>query len=93
LEAAFRREFVPPPYFPPIDQARIGAGGVLWLRREDDGSATRRWLLLDPDGEARGIVTLPRTSMVYWSDGPFLWAVEQDELDVPWLVKYRLASL
>ena len=93
LDATFRREFVAPAFHPPVDQARVGADGVLWLRREDDGRATRRWMLVGPDGDARGIIDLPRETTVHWSDGPVFWTAEQDELDIPWLVKYRqLAS-
>lgn len=89
VAAAFRRDFVAPTYHPPVDQARVGADGVLWLRREDDGGATRRWLLLGPDGDAQGIIELPRETVVHWSDESVFWAAEQDEFDIPWLVKYR----
>lgn len=89
LDAAFRRDFVAPAFHPPVDQARVGADGVLWLRREDDGGVTRRWLLVGADGDARGIIDLPREATVHWSDGSVFWAVEQDELEIPWLVKYR----
>ena len=89
LDATFRRDFVAPAFHPPVDQARVGSDGVLWLRREDDGGATRRWLLVGPDGSARGVIDLPRETTVYWSDGSVVWAIEQDELEVPWLVKYH----
>ena len=92
LAAAFRRDFVAPTYHPPVDQARVGSDGVLWLRREDDGGATRRWLLVGPDGEAEGIIILPRETVVHWSDGSAFWAAEEDEFDIPWLVKYRRAA-
>ena len=92
IAAAFRRDFVPPAFHPPVDQARVGADGVLWLRREDDGGATRRWLLVGQDGDAQGVIDLPRETIVHWSDGSVFWAAEQDEFEIPWLVKYRRTS-
>jgi hypothetical protein len=90
LAAAFRRDFVPPAFHPPVQQARAGEDGALWLLLHDDGGASRRWLLLDSRGDARGIVALPRETTVMWSNGSVLWAVQPDELDVPWLLRYRV---
>jgi hypothetical protein len=81
-----------PEFQPPIAAAVAGDDGALWLRREDDGGATYRWLILRPDGSPRGVLTLPRGLLVRWSSGDTFWAVENDDLDVPWLVRYRVTD-
>jgi hypothetical protein len=88
--AAFRNAFSPPAFHPPIAAGRIGADGMLWLRRQDTGDPNAEWLVLTADGAPYGIVTLPRAATVQWSAGTTLWTAVPDELDVPWLVKHRM---
>jgi hypothetical protein len=79
-------------YVPPIDMHHVGKEGAVWLRTQADEGGPRRWVLLDPDGKPRGIIGLAETSRVMWSSGDVVWIVERDELDVPWVVRYRLGS-
>jgi len=79
-----------PPFQPPIGQQIPASDGGLWLEREDEGGDERRWLLLDPVGEPRGYLTLPRETTIAWSGGDQLWLLELDEFEVPWLVRYRM---
>jgi hypothetical protein len=80
-----------PEYQPPVQQSVVGADGGLWLRREDAGGPTWRWLVLDDSGMPRGEVELSRRARVAWSRGDDLWVIEPDEFDIPWLVRYRVA--
>lgn len=79
-----------PSYQPPIQGQFVGSDGTLWLRREDRGEATYQWLVVDPDGRARGTTRLPRSTQPGWSRGDDLLAVSVDQLGVPWIVRYRL---
>jgi hypothetical protein len=79
-----------PPHPPPIRYPRIGADDSIGLLREDAGGPIDHYLLLTADGSSRGRVDLRRGAILMWSSGDELFVVERDELDVPWLVKYRL---
>jgi hypothetical protein len=92
LEAAFRAVLHAPAFLPPIVAARAGDDGVLWLQREDLGGPSAHWLLIAPDGKLIGTLDIPRNIAVRWSSGDIVWAVLTDELEVPWLVRYRLGK-
>lgn len=78
-----------PDYQVPVSFGIAGDDGSLWLRREDDGGPTTKWMVLDPDGAIRGIVELSRSSLPRWISRDAFVTVELDELDVQWLVRYR----
>lgn len=79
-----------PAFQPPVQAWFSGADGSVWLRREEMGADTYDWLIIDPAGELRGTVTLDREVRPVWASGDEAWLIEPDELDVPWLVKYRI---
>lgn len=69
----------------------VRADGSLWLQREETGDETRRWTVLGSDGVPVGEAHLPEDGFsISWVDGDHLWATEWDELDIPWLVRYRV---
>lgn len=90
LERAVRDNVVLPPFEPPVATQRVSQDGGIWLRRTGEYRATHRWLVLDTEGRPRGEVELPANVTVRWSRGDVLWASVPDDLDVPWLVRYRL---
>lgn len=90
MERAIRDALVMPPHQPPVTLQRSGRDEGVWLRREEDGAANHRWLMLDPDGRPVGELVAPRGLTFAWSSGDEVWAIDRDELDVPWLVRYRL---
>jgi hypothetical protein len=75
---------------PPVRAHRMADDGGVWLMREEDGGDTQRWLILDRDAWPVGEVTLPRGVYPIWMDSDTFFAMERDEFDVPWLVRYRL---
>lgn len=81
-----------PTYQPPIQGALVGASGSVWLRREDRAEATYTWVVLGPDGSARGLVELPRSVRLAWAGGDRIITVSTDSAGVPWLVEYRLGG-
>jgi hypothetical protein len=46
--------------------------------------------VVGPDGTARGHIEVPRRWRVRWVGERGFIAVEPDELDVPWVVRYRV---
>lgn len=90
-ESAVRDALPDLDHHPPVTDYRVGEDGSVWLRldQEDGGSAS--WLVVRPDGTAAGIVSLPGDAEIEWSADGVIWTVEEDELDVPWLVRYRLS--
>lgn len=86
-----RAEMDFPEHRPPIETSWVGPDGSVWLlRRQADAAeaAPHRWVVLRPDGATRGQVELPPDSRPLWARGDTFWAVERDDFDVPWLVRY-----
>jgi len=75
----------------PIEYPWLAQDESVWLRLSHADPATARWLILDPEGRPRGQLELPSNMRIRWSRGDTFWAVEPDELDVPWLVRFRLS--
>lgn len=81
-----------PEYQIPVESGVAGDDGSLWLRREDDGGQAAQWMVFEPDGEILGVVELPRAMLPRWLARDSFIGVELDEMDVPWLVRYRLGA-
>jgi hypothetical protein len=82
-----------PEYRSAVGYAWLGDDERLWIRRDGPVTAgTFRWLILDVDGTPVGQVELPRNAGWQWSRDDTLWVSEPDELDVPWLVRYRISG-
>jgi hypothetical protein len=70
-----------------------GQDGSVWLRRWNTlTDLPARWIVLDPNGRARGEMVLPGTARPAWSDGNSVWMVDSDEFGVPWLIHLRIES-
>jgi len=77
-----------------VDDAWTARDGSVWIqyvRPEGNPEAPSRFLVLDPDGRPRGRVELPPDTEVEWSRDDTFWAVETDDFDVPWLMRYGVA--
>lgn len=79
-----------PEYHPPVSEMMIGRDGSVWLRGEEVGAPTVNWRVLSPEGEPVGIVELPARFRPLLADHDNLWGMELDELDVPYIVRYRV---
>lgn len=80
-----------PQFQPPVQSHYLSNDGHLWLRREDAGE-DYRWLVLDQEGQPLGQVQLSRRARIGWHRGETFLAIELDEDDVPWLVRYRIRA-
>jgi hypothetical protein len=87
---AIREAMTFPQHRQPVTGIVAHADGGVWLARGDDGAGSRRWIVIDAAGAVRGEVSAPRTNRVMWSAGDLVWMVEPDEMDVPWLARYRI---
>ena len=62
----------------------------VWFRRYEPPGPTSHWVLLDREGLPLGQLELPSAFSLMWSSGSTFWGVEPDDLDIPWLVRYRM---
>ncbi len=76
-------------YFPPITTIRVANDGATWLAGPDE-DGVREWLVLDASGASIGRVRLPTTSLVSAANRTEVWVVEQDALDIPYVVRYEI---
>jgi hypothetical protein len=90
VERTVREALEFPPYHPPVNALQAGADGTLWLQRADPGEDRACWVVVRPDGTARGTAFLPGNARIGWNAGDLLWTIEPDEFNVPWLVRYRV---
>ncbi len=80
-----------PAFQSPVPREREGRDGTLWLMREEEGGPVQRWTILDTaTGDMVGDMELPRTLQPVRMSADGFWAIERDEMDVPWLAHYRL---
>lgn len=86
-----RAELDFPAFRKPIDDTWVANDGAVWLARPPSDSS-RTWVVLDRDGAVRGAVQLPARARPLWSRGAIMWASVPDEMDVPWLVSYRVEA-
>jgi hypothetical protein len=80
-----------PEFQSPVFAVWVASDGALWVRREWDGSARHRWIVIDPDGSVRGSVSLPSNASFRASRGDVVIMEEPDSDGIPWLVRYQIA--
>ena len=90
IERALRSGGHVPEGLPPVTATASGDDGTLWLRREETAAETVRWEVLDRNGVLQATLSLPARVTVHAFAGDVLVGVELDELDVPYVVRYRV---
>lgn len=91
LEAQIAEATYRPAYLPHVASMVGTATGGVWLElsaRAEDGGV--EWLALDASGADRGRVRTPPGLRILRVEGDVLWAVETDDLDVNYIVRYDL---
>lgn len=78
-----------PPVYPPVEAIVLGVDGRtrIGLYGGEEGEP---WLVLDPQGEPLGQVTLPAGVRLWVADGDYIWGTERNDFDVESIVRYRL---
>lgn len=90
LEKAIRDVLHIPRFLPPIAGVVVSREGEAWLRREDLPGDSVQWNVLSPAGDVRAVFPLSKGMRPILIEGDVLYSVERDELDVPYLVRYRI---
>jgi hypothetical protein len=85
------RRIYAPPFRPPVSQLVLGRDGSYWLRGNPVERDLVPWFVLDSKGSPVGQVTLPAGVRVMAADRSAVWGTETDELDVSYLVRYRIS--
>lgn len=88
--AAMRDELFVPDFYPPVSSFLQGRDGSLWLAREARPDQSRLWLIFNPSADLIATLELSGDLRVMAADLEHVWTIEFDELDVPYLVRYRI---
>lgn len=75
----------------PVTRVLVAADGRTWLRREELRPRPR-WLILNAAGELDGLLETPPGLELRHVAGDTVWGVVRDELDIPYVVRYRLVA-
>lgn len=89
-ERAYRESVRIPDHRPPLSGAWIDRDGRIWLEWNAAPGLPGELWVLNPEGDPVARLTPPRRLNIQAIDREFLWATETDELDIPYLVRYRI---
>jgi hypothetical protein len=87
-DAAYRQSVVMPETRPAVRSMLAGIDGRLWLEWGAAPHDSVTWWVLDSDGSPIGQFEVERSIAGRAAAGSSLWAVETDDLDVPYVVRY-----
>jgi hypothetical protein len=79
-----------PEYQVPVEWIWVAHDEAVWIRRRSADAMVANWTIISRDGTVRGELSLPQGAEPRWNRGEVLWAVEKDDLDVPWLTRFVL---
>lgn len=92
--AAIRESIGPRDFYPPVSGVVAGTDGTVWIRREAlIGADSVRWQVFDPNGTQLGAFTASTDLRILRASLEEIWAVAPGELDVPFVLRMRLASI
>lgn len=85
------------PHHPAVSRLGIREDETLWMLRTGHSGTVGadeawEWLVLAADGSVLGRVTTPPDTRIAHHRKDRVYAIERDELDIPWLVRYRLGE-
>ena len=79
-----------PRNLPPVTAVIAARDGTTWLRREPAPGPVALWTVLGRDGRVLATVQAPSALRIMEADAQHVWGVMKDELDVPYVVVYRV---
>jgi hypothetical protein len=92
-ERVIRQLLYVPRFDAPVTAAVVGNDGTIWLRRgRRSPEVESRWQVLSADGDVLGDVHLPPSQSLAAATREYALAVYTDELDVPYVVRYRVVQ-
>lgn len=86
-----RAQLYTPRYLPPVSAAVVGRDGSVWLRREPIHGQPVQWTVLNANGRAIANVQAPAGLRIFEADADRVWGIARDELEVPYVMVYRIA--
>lgn len=90
-ERLLRRALFVPATLPSVTAVVAGLDGTTWLRRESPAEpGPVMWTVLSSTGEILADVYAPQELIVFQANMKFVWGVVRDELDIPYVVRYRV---
>lgn len=97
LEARIREATYKPSYLAAVGGVSVREDGNIWLRRyspveSDTGERFNEWWILTIDGEPMARARLPIGLRVRYVDEEVIWGTVRDDLDVDYIVRYRLVK-
>ncbi|MGD2153530.1 MAG: 6-bladed beta-propeller [Gemmatimonadales bacterium] len=90
LERALRRAVYVPEHTVPVTALVAGRDGTTWLRGPETDPGLASWTVLGTDGTKLASIDIPTGVRVYQADRNFIWGIEHDTLDVPYVVRLRV---
>jgi hypothetical protein len=84
----YKKGVYAPAFLPPISRLVAGGDGTVWIQRWK----SERWLAIDPGGRLMGEVLLPPRVSIFAAERDYVWGVELDENDVPYVVTYHVTG-
>ncbi|MFQ5705623.1 MAG: 6-bladed beta-propeller [Gemmatimonadales bacterium] len=90
-EPEARKGLYRPKTLAPVTSLVVGYDETIWLRREESPLDTVvLWDVIGPDGARMGRLETPTALRILRAGRGFVWAVELDDLDVPYVVRYQV---
>lgn len=71
-------------------QMTVAAKGEIWVQRNVPGAPEDQWDIYSKDGHPLATLSAPPGTKIHAVEGSLVWATELDELDVPYVVRYRV---
>ena len=97
LEEDIRSAIYAPAYLPAVAELAVARNGNIWLRRFDPvesetGEQMNEWWALDSAGSPMARAHTPAGLRVMLIGDEVVWGVESDEMDLDYIVRYRLVK-
>lgn len=93
LEEDIRSGLYLPPFHPTVTNIAVGVDGNVFVRREDQGGPTVPWSIFDSGGDPVANFLAPTSLRIFHAMGDMIIGTETDDLDVQYLVRYRIAGV
>jgi hypothetical protein len=81
-----------PGHRPAVERVVIGSDNRVWIEWATTPPNVGSWLALSHEGEAIATIAPGKRVDLLAADATAFWAVELDELDVPYVVRYTIAQ-
>lgn len=77
-------------FYPPTTELVAGTDGSTWVRREETVTDSVQWAVFDTSGRRIARATTAKDLRIVAASWEEVWAVEQDQLDVPFLLRMKV---